>query len=306
MARPKKNNADYFSHESEMRNDVKIKALRRKFSHTGYAVWNYLLEVLTNADSFSIKWEELDIELYAADFDLDTSELIEIVNYCMKLGLLQLTDGMLHCENLTSSFESLMNKRGRNCAVSVAETTQKESFGSRNPSNSAVSVAETHIVEKSKVEYSKEDYSSPRTREGASAPSEEERRNFYNIFFWRNLKDPALVCEQFIQHNERYGWKLYDTPEKRRKAAEQWTPGIKGERVSKKFLDAWSALYNRLVGTEHNPVAIGMLCADCRAVANNGCLVIHAPDVVQRYLRENKSPEILGLAQGNPVRISWP
>lgn len=95
MARPKKNNADYFSHESEMRNDVKVKALRRKFSHTGYAVWNYLLEVLTDAEGFSIKWEELDIELYAADFDLETTELIEIVDYCIRLGLLQKENGRL-------------------------------------------------------------------------------------------------------------------------------------------------------------------------------------------------------------------
>ena len=100
MARPKKNNADYFSHESEMRNDVKIKALRRKFSHTGYAVWNYLLEVLTDAEGFCINWKELDIELYAADFDLDTAELTDIVNECIRLGLLNLKDGKLTCRNL--------------------------------------------------------------------------------------------------------------------------------------------------------------------------------------------------------------
>ena len=52
MARPKKNNAEYFTHDADMRNDVKIKALRRKFSHTGYAVWNYLLETLTDSDFF--------------------------------------------------------------------------------------------------------------------------------------------------------------------------------------------------------------------------------------------------------------
>ena len=100
MARPKKNNADYFSHESEMRNDVKIKALRRKFSHTGYAVWNYLLEVLTDAEGFAIRWEELDIELYAADFDLDATELTEIVDECIRLDLLNLKDGKLTCRNL--------------------------------------------------------------------------------------------------------------------------------------------------------------------------------------------------------------
>ena len=31
MARPKKNNADYFSHDNDMRNDERIIALIRKF-----------------------------------------------------------------------------------------------------------------------------------------------------------------------------------------------------------------------------------------------------------------------------------
>lgn len=113
MARPKKNNADYFSHESEMRNDVKIKALRRKFSHTGYAVWNYLLEVLTDAEGFTIRWEELDIELYAADFDLDASELTEIVNYCIQINLLQLTGNKLSCRSLRAKKKPLPSVRLR-------------------------------------------------------------------------------------------------------------------------------------------------------------------------------------------------
>lgn len=80
MARPKKNNAEYFTHDADMRNDVKIKALRRKFSHTGYAVWNYLLETLTDSDFFEVEWEEINIELLAADYDVSVSELTEMLN----------------------------------------------------------------------------------------------------------------------------------------------------------------------------------------------------------------------------------
>ena len=45
MARPKKNNAEYFTHDADMRNDVKIKALRRNFPTQGmpYGItcWNH-------------------------------------------------------------------------------------------------------------------------------------------------------------------------------------------------------------------------------------------------------------------------
>lgn len=89
MARPPKNNADYFTHDADMRNDVKVKALRRRFSHTGYAVWNYLLETLTDNDFFEMAWDEIAIELLAADYDVSVSDLTAIVDYCVKIGLLQ-------------------------------------------------------------------------------------------------------------------------------------------------------------------------------------------------------------------------
>lgn len=306
MARPKKNNADYFSHESEMRNDVKIKALRRKFSHTGYAVWNYLLEVLTNADGFSIKWEELDIELYAADFDLETNELTEIVDYCLKLGLLQMEGNILCCRNLTSSFSSLMNKRGRETGVSEAKTPQNESFGSRNPVNEGVSEAKTPIVEKSILEYKREDNNTPsRTRESVSAPSEEEKEEILEIFFWRNFREPFAERERFVRHNDQYGWRLYNTREKRIKAAQEWTPETGGTRVSQKFLDAWHILYTRLK-TESPDIAREMLQTGCRLSVNNGAVVIHAHGVVQEYIKNHRPAEILALASGNPLRFSWP
>lgn len=305
MARPKKNNADYFSHESEMRNDVKIKALRRKFSHTGYAVWNYLLEVLTDAEGFTIRWEELDIELYAADFDLDASELTEIVNYCLRLDLLQLDGNMLSCRNLTSSFSALLNKRGRNIAVSEAETSQNGSFGSRNPAEVAVSEAETHIVENSRVENSRVNNTSPRTRESASVPNAEEKEGFFVTFFFRNIENPAQEVERFVAHNALHGWKLNSTPEKRCKAAREWVPESKKERVSARFLEAWKALYAQLVVPKPD-IALDMLDPNSRMTVSDGFVVIHARKSVQEYILKHNPQEIQWLAKGNKVRFSWP
>lgn len=116
MARPTKHNADYFSHDVTMRDDPKIKALRRKYSHTGYSVWNMILELLTSIEYFEYEWNELNIELLAPDFDIDAEELNEIVNYCIKLNLLQLTNGYLHCERLTFRLEEgVLQKRKGYC-----------------------------------------------------------------------------------------------------------------------------------------------------------------------------------------------
>jgi len=117
MARPTKHNADYFSHDTAMRDDPKIKALRRKYSHKGYSIWNMLLELLTSKEYFEYEWNELNIELLAPDFDIDTDELNEIVSYCIKIGLLQITNGYLHCEKLTFRLEdTLLARRKDYCS----------------------------------------------------------------------------------------------------------------------------------------------------------------------------------------------
>lgn len=89
MGRPLKSNYDYFRHDADMRNDLKVRALRARFSHTGYAVWCYMLEMLTDAEDFEYEVSELNLELLAGDFDVSPLNLREILNYCCTLGLLQ-------------------------------------------------------------------------------------------------------------------------------------------------------------------------------------------------------------------------
>lgn len=114
MARPKKLNADYFPHDANERNKTTIKAIRRKYSHTGYAVWHYLLETLTDSDNFRIPWDELNIELLAADYDVDAEQLQEIVAYAIKIGLLE-TDGEggLFSAEHRNNLKPLVQKRER-------------------------------------------------------------------------------------------------------------------------------------------------------------------------------------------------
>lgn len=78
----------YFSHDVDMRNDLKIRGLRRKFGNDGYAVWCYLLEVLTDTAELSINFADM-ADLLSADFDIEREKLASIVQYCQQVGLLQ-------------------------------------------------------------------------------------------------------------------------------------------------------------------------------------------------------------------------
>jgi len=138
MARPKKLNADYFSHDADMRNDPKLKALRRKFGIEGYAIWNMMLEILTDSDDFEYEWSELNIELLSGDFDVEPEFLKDIINYCFKLKLLQIENDLIFSQKMKSRFETLLNKRKRDVKaqkkeLSLAETQNIGVIASEKP-----------------------------------------------------------------------------------------------------------------------------------------------------------------------------
>ena len=127
MARPKKDNADYFSHDKDMRNDNKLKAVRRKFKNEGYAIWNMLLEHLTDCDFFEYEYTELNIELLSGDFDIEPKLLKEIIDYFILLNLLILEGGFIKSLQLIKRFDSLLSKRKRdNKRVIASENPQSK------------------------------------------------------------------------------------------------------------------------------------------------------------------------------------
>jgi len=117
MARPTKHNVDYFSHDCDMRNDIKIKALRRKYKHLGYSIYIITLELLGDTEYFQMKWNDTTIELLASEYDCDGDELKEIINYCIQLDLFQLDYEYLHCAQFTKRLEdTVLSRRKDYCS----------------------------------------------------------------------------------------------------------------------------------------------------------------------------------------------
>jgi hypothetical protein len=110
-----------------MRDDPKIKALRRKFGHTGYSVWNMLLESITDSDNFRFS---IDYEITAGDYDVDPDTLREIILYCVKMDLLQTNtnDTIIWSKTLDNRMQPLLSKRKRN-----RNPTDDELSTSENP-----------------------------------------------------------------------------------------------------------------------------------------------------------------------------
>jgi len=99
----------FFSHDADMRNDLKIRGLRRKFKNDGYAVWCYLLEVLTDTEELCIDIEAMN-DLLAADFDIEPDRLREIIGYCVKVGLFKREGGILYSERHRERIMGVLGK----------------------------------------------------------------------------------------------------------------------------------------------------------------------------------------------------
>jgi hypothetical protein len=209
MARPKKNNADYFSHDSDMRNDKKIRAIRRKFGNEGYALWCYTLETLTNASNFELKIDDIEVELMAADFDVEPSKMIVFLDYCISIDLLQKPDKKtIICEKLLDRLEPLLSKRNRN-----KESYRQRKLTEREFQTSEMQINRVSDIEnpQSKVKESKvkekditKVISKKKSEKRFSPPKKEELAEYFKT------KSPSRNCEleseRFFDFYESKGW----------------------------------------------------------------------------------------------------
>lgn len=203
MPRPPKNNADYFSHDAGMRDDPKIKAIRRKFSHSGYAVYCFLLEVLTHADFTRIQWDEMNIELLSGDFDIDSEVLTEIVAYMVKLDLFQLNEGFLKNHRLSNRLQTVFDKRN----------ASKERFLSQKPAEIEVSAAEMRQKKGKEIKVKERKVEESNNRERAHALFFEIGKNEWNTVYTR--KFPESTKTELNPIDEKALLKIADSLKKR-------------------------------------------------------------------------------------------
>lgn len=128
-----------------MRNDERMLAVRTKFEHLGYSIWNMVLEKLTDAENFELKYNKKIVELWAGDFrSVLGEELYEIIEYFLDLELLVEEDGVIFSPELKKRLQPVLDKRDRE---RIKSGEQKRGDGGKfvadNSAPAVVSVAET-------------------------------------------------------------------------------------------------------------------------------------------------------------------
>lgn len=212
MARPEKKNADYHTHDKDMRHDPKVLAVRRKFKHEGYAVYNMMLETLDDSDHFQYEWNQLSIELLSADFDSENFETI--IAYCVKLGLFTVESGYIFSYQHQKRFKPLLSKRKLHSdRVSAPETPGNESEIQQKgvtDTGNPHSIVEYSRVEKSIVNNST-DSTIPKVQEVGTAaiaamPATEKKSVKKNSTKKRELPDTVQQVSDYMIEKMKGKW----------------------------------------------------------------------------------------------------
>lgn len=113
MARPRRNNANYFTHDTGMRKDGRITVLRSKFGLEGYALYCMTLEYLTDSENFTAALDEVELQIIAADFGVTPERLIEVWSEAARLRLLEFSGSKIYCSKLVDRLQPLLDERER-------------------------------------------------------------------------------------------------------------------------------------------------------------------------------------------------
>jgi|GEM_PF-1815206 hypothetical protein len=123
MAAPFKTGLDYFSHDSDMSDDFKIKLLASKYGVHGYGLFNKLLEDGYKEHGYYFNCTEDNFILIANYLKIEEEKINEIINFMVAKGLfnkeLYLQYSILTSERMQKNF--IKGVEGRQKITMVAE-----------------------------------------------------------------------------------------------------------------------------------------------------------------------------------------
>ena len=279
MARPKKNNATYFPHDADMRNDPKIKAVRLRFGNDGYAVWCYLLESLTHASDFKIECDELNMELMAADFGVSTVEMfISMIDYFQKVRLIAIQDGFIFCAKLEERLSPVldMRKRAKDAyknRVNALESSRKDTKNDVSTDSSQVSTVETTQTKVNKSKVNKTIV----LEEPKNENSNLKKRNTYE-----NAVQMSDVLKAEIQSNEIYI-----------STFESAANGMM-KKFNAQFLDAYIMTFSSNYITKNSTVSISDIT---KAFVNSFNWVLDKVNDSQKQITKDSQPKNQNITQ---------
>lgn len=112
MARPIKKTAEWYPHDSGIRNTPKMRALRHHQGNIGAIIYMYIWEYLLECDNQRTPYTEETLDMWSIDFNEDLEVIRNVVSCCIKYKMLQIDSyNNIYSEDLNNKLLPLFQKR---------------------------------------------------------------------------------------------------------------------------------------------------------------------------------------------------
>lgn len=195
---------------------------------------------------------------YMAEWlDTDKAAISKLINKLSKAGYinkLEYYNGGVKCFEYTANYESMLVKAMAGDPMGLERLSVQGSCQNNNGCQNdkkGLSKRQKTVVKMTTNNNNIIIYNNFSCAEPAQ--QEQEKRDFYLNFFFRNAADPADEVQKFIAYNDSLQWRnekgrVYETPEQRLSLAKIWKFKTEVQWARPEYLAALKAIYDESVG----------------------------------------------------------
>lgn len=218
MARPQKSGMDYFPHDTDARNDLKIRKLRAVFGNDGYATYFILLENIYRSKEYFIDISDAEtLLILSEECRLSEEKFTQIMLKCIDLDLFSRQEHEEHkkltSESIKKRTEPVENKRKKNNEYynsEKREVSDAETNTETNISDAEIPAESTQRKEKESKENIKDIYIAQSEELWKLYPEKKGKQKVMN-------KLPKLIEQYTYEQIERCIRRYIKDVEERRK-----------------------------------------------------------------------------------------
>lgn len=177
----------WFKHDSDARNSLKLRKVRRKFGADGYAIYWFCLEAIAydvDKDNLTFDLKE-DAETIAFELSIQEKRVEEIMLYLVNVGLFENTNNTITCLKLAERLDKSMTNSPKMRAWLESNSNQKTSGDVMTLSDSVKTCVELDKIRLDKDKKKKKDLLPKAKKKFCPAEYVKElENNLININAW--------------------------------------------------------------------------------------------------------------------------
>lgn len=102
----------WFTHDSNARNDIKIKALRKKHGSAGYGNFWIIIEHMRESENYSLPLKRYTYEALADEFNMSATDVEQFIDECITtFELFEKNNNYFYSNSLFKRMKKLDEKR---------------------------------------------------------------------------------------------------------------------------------------------------------------------------------------------------